>query len=280
MVRIALAFCVLVCGLTAAPGPLAAQDFGIYTRVYREPLRGAEIRRVAAEDVSRSVTLFRAGKVYDQVGDEVIIFEPAHNRFVLVNTSRMLATTVHQDEVRQLLKIAREQTEKRVAELREQQTASAAEALEQVGFTLDPRFDETFDDSGRRLKLTSRHVQYHVTCERPQQEQTVETYLRYADWAARLNYMLHPHVLSPETRLALNASLRRKKLLPLDVELHSEIGTPIHLRAEHKFRWELDSHDRTLINEWEQLLKAPTIKHVPLQEYQRTALLSQAEKRR
>lgn len=280
MVRFALTFWILILALAGWPPRVAAQDFSVYTRVYRAPLPGAAIGQEAAETVSRSVTLFHAGKVYDQVGDEVIVFEPAHNRFILLNTRRMLAATVHHDEVRQLLKIAREETERSVAELREKQTTSAAEALEQVSFTLDPGFDESFDEGSGLLKLTSRHLQYRLRCDRPDSPEVVETYLRYADWTAKLNYVLHPHVLFPETRLALNASLRRKTLLPLDVELHSEIGTPVHLRAEHKFRWELDSHDRSLINQWEQLLKAPTVKHVPLQEYQRTLLLSQAEKRR
>ena len=279
MGRVALALCIVICGLTAWPAPLAAQEFGVYSRVYRAALPGAAVNRAAAEDVSRSVTILHAGKAYDQVGDEVIIFEPAHNRFVLLNTRRQMAATVHHDEVRQLLKIAREETEKSVAELREKQTASAAEAVEQVSFTLDPRFEESFDEAARRLKLTSRYLQYHLACNQPDSPEIVETYLRYADWMTRLNYVLHPHVLFPETRLALNASLRRKGLLPLDVELHSEIGTPVHLRAEHKFRWELDSHDRSLINEWEQLLKAPTVKHVPLQEYRRTHLLSETARR-
>lgn len=279
MVRVALAFCVLILGVTTCSVPLAAQDFSVYTRVYRAPLPGAAIGTTAPETVSRSVTLFRAGKVYDQVGDEVIIFEPAHNRFVLLNTRRQMAATVHQDELRQLLKIAREETENHVARLREQQTASAAEAVQQVSFTLEPGFDESFNEAARRLKLTSRHLQYHLTCDQPDSPEIVEAYLRYADWTAKLNYVLHPHVLFPEIRLALNASLRRKKLLPLDVELHSEIGTPVHLRAEHKFRWELDSHDRSLINAWEQLLKAPTVKHVPLQEYRRTLLLSETARR-
>ena len=281
MSRAALTACVLVFGLITVPASLRAQEFGIYTRVFRAPLPGQAKAAGPAEDVvGRSISLFHAGKVYDHLGDEVIIFEPAHSRFALLNTSRQMATTVHQDEIRQLLKIARDQTDQHLASLREEETASALEALEQVAFTVQPAFDETLDEAARRLTLASRHLQYRVTWTKPTSPDVLESYLRYADWAARLNYVMHPHVLYPEVRLALNASLRRKGLLPVDVELHSDIGTPVHLRAEHKFRWELDSHDRSLINGWEQLLKNPTTKHVTFQVYQRTMLSSQTAGRR
>lgn len=256
-----------------------AQDFGIYTRVHRVPLPGAA-PAAGGTVVSRSVSLFHAGKVYDHTGDEVVIFEPAHNRFTLLNTKQHVAAVVHTDEIKQLLKIAREETEQHVARLREQPSATSAKALEQVGFTLSPQFEEAIDATGKRLTLSSPHLKYRVTGTPAKRPEIVETYLRYADWAARLNYVLHPHILFPETRLALNASLRRKKLLPTEVELHSELGTPLHLRAHHEFHWELDSHDRTLINGWEQLLKAPTTKQVTFQEYQRSVLVAQLEKRR
>jgi hypothetical protein len=280
MIRGALTIGVVACVLAVSATPAAAQDFGIYTQVFRLPPPGAGSRQAGGTIVSRSVSLFHAGKVYDHTGDEIVIFEPAHNRFTLLNTEQHLATVVHMDEVKQLLKIAREETEHHLAWLREQKTSTAAKAQEQLSFTLDPQFDESLDDGGTRLKLTSRHLRYHVTCTKSETPETVETYLRYADWAARLNYVLHPHVLLPETRLALNASLLRKRLLPVEVELHAEIGTPIHLRAQHQYHWELDSQHRALINGWEQFLKEDTTKHVTFQEYQRTTLVTQLEKRR
>lgn len=280
MVRRALRAAV-VCAFLGFAMPATAQEFGVYTKVSRVRPPGAGLPQAAGDAVvSRSISLFHAGKVYDHTGDEVIIFEPAHDRFTLLNTSRHMATTVHLDEVKQLLKIARQETENHLVQLRQQQTPSAAEALEQIGFTLDPAFDETLDAAGTRLKVASRHLQYDVTCTRPKSPEVVDAYLRYADWAARLNYVLHPHVLFPETRLALNASLRRKKLLPVEVELRAQIGTPIHLRAQHQFHWELDGQHRALINGWEQLLKGQTTRHVTFQEYQRTLLVSQTERRR
>src|SRR5690606_5890737 len=105
-----------------------------------------------------------------------------------------------------------------------------------------------------------------------------EVYLHYADWMARLNYVLHPHALYPEPRLKLNEVLRAHGKLPVEVELKSSIGLPIHLRAEHQIHWKLDATDRSLIHEWESLLKSSNTRQVTFQEYQRSLLVSKNER--
>ena len=85
---------------------------------------------------------------------------------------------------------------------------------------------------------------------------------------------MHPQALYPESRLALNEHLRAHRQMPMQVELESSIGMPIHLRAEHQIHWKLDATDRSLIHEWESLLKSDTTRQVTFQEYQRTLLIS------
>ncbi|MGH7199902.1 MAG: hypothetical protein ACREJB_04815, partial [Planctomycetaceae bacterium] len=57
--------------------PLAAQEFRIYTRVYDASTTGEE-----PAVVTRSLSLFHAGKVYDYIDTlgEVTVFEPAQDR--------------------------------------------------------------------------------------------------------------------------------------------------------------------------------------------------------
>ena len=43
----------------------------------------------------------------------------------------------------------------------------------------------------------------------------------------------------------------------------------VQLRAEHRIHWKLDRRDRFMINQWNTLLAGPSVKKVPLREYQR-----------
>src|SRR5687767_2243382 len=90
---IALVLCVLPSRYSMA------QEFRIYTKVYD----AGAAQNVRPSVIGSSLSLFHAGKVYDHVENqhesEVIIFEPAHQRFTILSTSRSLATTVHFDEI-------------------------------------------------------------------------------------------------------------------------------------------------------------------------------------
>ncbi len=251
-----------------------AQDFRIYTRVYD----AGAAQNVRPTVIGSSLSLFHAGKVYDHVESEneseVIIFEPAHRRFTILSTSRSLATTVHFDEIKRKLKLARNITNKRLEDLLSQKPAPAAETVEKVRFPIEPVFKSQYDAQARLLTCESEHLTYHVRCVEVEDPQTAEFYLHYADWMARLNYVLHPHALYPQPRLKLNELLREHKKMPVEVELRSDIGMPIHLRAEHQFHWKLDATDRSLIHEWESMLKSDTTRQVTFQEYQRSLLIS------
>jgi hypothetical protein len=267
----------LVCSLA---GAARAQEFRIYTRVYDAAAQADGQPAV----IGRSLSLFHAGKVYDYVENgpesEVIIYEPAHDRFVVLNTSRNLATTVHFDEVRQKMQIARQVTEERIAELEQRRPPVAPETLAKLRFPLNPNFSEKLDAPAKRLTLSSPHLEYNVAFAKVEDREAVEFYLRYADWIAQLNYVLHPHALYPQPRLALNEHLRTAGYMPVEVRLDSRIGLPMSLRAEHEVVWQLDSRDRSDIHQWESLLRSDLTEHVPLQKYQQLLLISQASRRR
>lgn len=263
-------------GLVLASSQLvSAQDFRIYTRVYD----AGAAQNVRPTVIGNSLSLFHAGKVYDHVENEheseVIIFEPAHQRFTILSTSRSLATTVHFDEIKRKLKLAQNVTHDHIQTLLRQQPPASPETVEKLKFPLEPTFQTQIGNDGDSLACSSKYLTYRVQCAQVEESQTVEVYLNYADWMARLNYVLHPHALYPEPRLALNAVLRSQGKVPTQVELQSNIGMPIHLRAEHQIHWKLDVTDRSLIHEWESLLRSESTRQVSFQEYQRALLVSQ-----
>ena len=271
---VALAACVL------APLPAEAQEFRIYTRVENEAQAGGDGR---PEIVGRALSLFHAGKAYDYVDTtadgEVIIFEPTASRFTVLNTSRDLCTTVHFDELNHRLGLARDTAEEFLAELQGHPAPRPQEVIDGLRFGLDPKFTETWDAKRKVLTLAGSHLTYRATCAEAKSADVVETYLRYADWMARLNYALHPHAPYPAARLALNDSLRRKQVIPVEVRLETELSHPGRLRAEHQIQWQLDAKDRHLIHEWETMTADPRVRRVTFQEYQRLVLLGSGDQR-
>lgn len=272
-------FCLLTClaGFVCSPGH--AQEFRVYTKV--SDLSGDSGREVV---IGTSLSLCHAGKVYDLINNgaetEVIIYEPAHDRFVILNTTRNIATTVHFDEVRQKLELARHVTMKRIEEFQQMPSHAGEAFIQQLSFSLQPQLEAKIDDKAPRLTLGSPFLTYKVAGSSVEDAEVARFYLQYADAMARLNYVLHPQVLFPASRLLLNEHLRENQWMPIEVELQSKVGKPLHLRARHKIHWKLGAFERGLIHDWESLLKSSDVKQVPLAEYQRLLLDSQGSSRR
>ncbi len=274
----------LVAFETAIENAATAQEFRIYTRVSDMSPATPDQSGNSGKSVviARSLSLFRAGKAYDYIDSlgEVVIFEPTRRKFTILNGSTKMAATVDFDELNQLVKIAERETRKYIAELEERSEPSALRAVPTLKFQLAPTFEKHFDAANRHLTLSSRHFRYDVQCAEAPTPEAVQVYLNYADWTAKLNYILHPQSLHPAIRMLLNQRLRELKQLPVKVELQADFERRLHLRAEHKLHWNLDKKDRGDIRHWESILHEKSLRHVPLREYQRTLLLSQSTKRR
>lgn len=264
----ALVACVQNAGLS--------QEFRVYTSIHdvsTSPDRDTHDPD-ASQIVSRSLTLFHAGKAYDYIDTvgELTVFEPTLRRFTLLNGSRMLVTTVAFDQLAELQKMAERETRKYVQGLHKSASPPQKSLIGALESQIDPRFDEQFDEETHRLTLASKPLRYDVRCAAAAVPEAVETYLGYADWTARLNYVLHPHVLFPAPRLKLNEALRRHQLMPTEVELRAKFERPLHLRAEHRIHWDLSPKDRSYIHHWESLLRDKKVRHVSFREYQETLL--------
>ena len=250
-----------------------SQEFRVYTKVSDQAARLQSMPQNSNEKaiISRSISLFHVGKVYDYIDSisEVIIFEPNQNRFTLLNTTRNQATRVDFDELQNLIKVARNETVAYVRKLEKKAVPTQQSSIQLLKHQLEPQFEEVFQKEMNRVQLINETIQYTASCTKHETPELIESYLRYADWIARLNFVLHPQALYPAPRLALNASLREKALLPLEVELKIDSAEPLHLKAQHQIHWELDAHDRTLINSWERLHKGKQLEWVSFVQYQR-----------
>jgi len=242
---------------------IAAQDMRVYTSV--SDVSQASVPRA----LSHSLTLFHAGKVYDYMKEtgEVVIFEPVHHRFVILNKD-YLATEVPFSELNHILDAARTESLNYITNLKPEDNPNAARLEALVRFQLAPEFQEQQDSSRQLLSMTSDHLNYNVRTARIDSPQFVRQYLDYTDWAARLNFALRPDSTYPEARLKLNDSLRRLELLPTQVDLQLQTAEPVRLRAEHQFAWEFLSVDRTHISQWERALQSDRVRWVPFQQYQ------------
>ena len=122
-----------------------AQQFSVTTKVV-QPLPNAGPGEPQEEVVATSMTLFHAGKVFDwlpAVG-EVTVFEPAHQRFILFNGKRRVATTVTFEQIEQLLDSARDETTNYVQRLEARNEPDTRTVVGPLKFQLSPDFNEEF----------------------------------------------------------------------------------------------------------------------------------------
>lgn len=247
------------------PARLSAQELHVYTKV-------SQVSPGGERPVSRSLTLFHAGKVYDFVDNEITVYEPTMQRFLLVDGRRMISTEVALDQITHYLKIGRQKTLDYIEELRIAGDPLQFRTIESFEFQLNPQFEEQHVLSTRTFSLQSPFCTYrarYAASSEVKDAEIVEAYLNYCDWAKRLNFVLHPQVSLPASRLMLNDRLRQEVLLPVSVELIADIETRHHLRADHEFHWELDRTDRDRIAHCERLLEGTELRFVSFLEYQR-----------
>ncbi|MBD3674849.1 MAG: hypothetical protein HUJ26_15135 [Planctomycetaceae bacterium] len=253
---------------------VSAQEMKIHTHIFHvTPTNSGQME---AEERAVSLTIFHAGRAYDYIDSvkEVIIFEPKQNRFTILNYSRSLITTVNFDELRQILKVARHETEQYLEQLADKNGGQLPESAKSVFSQLEPDFAEDWDSQTNELSLHNASIRYTASCVEADDISIHEAYLSYADWMARLNFVLHPQTLFPEARLKLNESLRKRKMYPTQVRLFRDSEERSHLRAEHRIRNTLDSTDRMMITEWESLIQKGKLKQVTFQEYQEAILIT------
>ncbi|MDB5390643.1 MAG: hypothetical protein JWM11_6289 [Planctomycetaceae bacterium] len=253
-------------------GTLAAQDFKIYTPVF--DLTAAETSPRAGQKpqppiVARSVLYFHANKAYDYIeaDGEVLIYEPNAKRFTILHPGHGMSTTITFEELERMVRDAEGNATKKVLRTKEERLEQSTR-VDMIEFQLQPRFDVRYDREHASLVLNSSYMSYKVKCVPVDNSERVQAYLRYCDWMARLNYVLHPQAPLPGPRLTLNESLRKRGLMPGEVTMQASIGEGITLRAEHQIDWQFDSHARDRIHQWQTLVDSNEIRKVPFRQFQ------------
>lgn len=253
--------------------PLAAQDLRVTTTVTDRSQPNKP--RV----LSTSLTLFHAGLVYDYMTEvgEVVVFEPQRHRFMVLNRD-FAATEVSFTEVNRFLEVAAAESDTYLTQLRQDASPGATQSAHAIRFQFAPQFREAFQDGNGVLAMTGDPMSYQVKTEKSRVPESVTQYLDYADWTARLNYVLHPQATFPAPRLMLNQSLRKHGRLPTQVELVLQ-GTPeVRLQAEHAYSWELRAVDRQAIAQWNRQLESKELKWMTFHQYQQRLIAPPAVK--
>lgn len=256
-----------------------AQDFKIYTPLFDMKAPKTSPRAGQApqpEIVSRSQTYFHAGRAYDSVEarnleQQVVIYEPNAQRFVILNTSRNMGTSISFEDLETMVREKEEHAQHHVLSLRAKPGEQTAQ-IDMIEFQLQPSFKETFDPKRNTLVLRSPQMTYQVKCQPTESPERLQFYLKYCDWMARLNFVLLPQAPLPGPRLTLNGSLRKHAVMPTEVTLTADIGSGINLKTEHKTHWELQPNDRERIHQWHMLRASNDIQQVEFARFREIQL--------
>ena len=230
-----------------APAVCFGQDFCIFNKVY------------AGKNIAESVTIFKAGRVYDVLTEpaEVTIFDPPGNRFVILDTTRKVKTEVTFDQIEGFCQRVR------------------AEALATndplAKFLSEPTFQEAFDDAAGELTLTNDWLVYQVKTALPKHDTMATQFVSYINWQTKLNAVARPGALPPYPRIKLNDALGKLGRLPVEVQVTRYSAPParkpVTLRSEHRVQAVILASDQVKIDEADRHLA--TFATVSMLEYQR-----------
>ena len=222
----------------AAAGSAFAAEFRIESRIYQ----GKE-----KQPVSRSLTLFHAGVIYDYLDEpkRVAVLDPKGGRFILLDPQRKLRAEVKNTDVR------------RFTDGLQELLAKSGSA--QARFQAQPSFSVDWSEPAGTLSLTSETMTYKVDARPAPSADVAEQYREFCDWCAQLNALLSPAGSPPFARFALDQELAQRGLVPKQVSLHINgmLGSPsVKVHSEHEFAWRLLDADRRRIDETGQQLSS------------------------
>lgn len=247
ILRIAL---IGMAAVLAIPSESRADEFRVESKVYNTE---------QGPPVSESLTLFHEGRAYDLLSSppEITIFDIANNRIVMLDPVRKVRTEIETDGLTTF-----------VEQLRIRASRQADPTLK---FAAEPKFAETVDEDGR-LSFVSPNITYRVRGTRATTPAAAQAYREFADWSARLTTRVRQGAQPPFPRLAVNAALERRGILPDEVERsvsdpNRPKAKPIALRSTHKFETQLYPADQKRIDEADKY--ATDFEFVQLDQYLR-----------
>jgi hypothetical protein len=209
------------------------------------------------KQATKNMTIFRSGRVYDFLDNpnEITIFDPPGNRFVVLNPARRVKVEISLSEIEQ--------------SVFRQKSNAIAQNVPLLSFLANPSFEESYDESTGELVMTSEWLKYHVKTVTPKLSEAARQYAEFSDWQTKLNTVLNPDSLPPFPRLALNAAIAKSGRLPVEVErTHlspEQSRKSVTIRADHRLQWRVLESDAKRLDEANTFLV--TFKSVSLSDY-------------
>ncbi|MEN6458127.1 MAG: hypothetical protein ABFC63_04295 [Thermoguttaceae bacterium] len=232
----------------------AGDDFRVENTVFAVDQR---------EPPCESTTIFHQGVVYDcmKTPAETIVLDAPAGRFVLLNPTRKSRAELPTSEL---------------AAFTDQLQRVALKSKEPlVKFLAAPKFDVRFDRVGNELSLGSAWANYRLTVVAESQA-VADRYRQFSDSYARLNALLNPGSCPPFGRLAVNAELAERNVIPSEVVLtvsslkQSSGSHRVTIRSQHRLVRPLDASDMSRVADARQQMK--NFKVVTFDEYRKSDL--------
>lgn len=213
--------------------PLAtAEDFRIDTRIFIND---------EAQPYSENTTLFHSGVVYDILAKpaEITIYDSAHGKFTRLDPEGKSKVELFANDIGTF-----------VEKLRGEAAQSDKPLLRFLG---DPKFAEQWSPQGNVLTMASPLVTYRLRTIPCRSEAVCRQYAEFSNAYAQFNTVTNPASLPPFARMAINAALQRRSVLPAEVTLtlvtQPKPEKKMNYRSQHEVRWRLSDSDLARINE-------------------------------
>jgi len=230
--------------------------------IMTESARTADFRvdnRVVADGrsqpQSQGVTIFSDGLVFDFLNEpaEVIVFDKAHRRFILLEIGRHVRCEISIDDVEAFVNRVKQRL--------------AGHPNPTVKWLADPLFEESFARETAELTLKSPSIIYQVRVQATDAAVAAQ-YREFSDWYAQFNLALNPASRPPFPRMMLNEAIERRHGIAKEVHLSATLSAkdaPVKVASYHQLAAELDAADKNRVAEVRQHLR--NFQSVSFREY-------------
>jgi hypothetical protein len=194
---------------------------------------------------SESTTIFHEGVVYDYLEKpaEIIVFDKARKRFVLLDPSRRVRTELSTDEVQALSHNLR--------------TWAGGQDNAFLNWLARPKFDQQVDEKTGELLFESPWLVYRVTVAPAESDEIARQYREFSDWYVQLNTRLNPGYKQTFARMVVNEALAKRGELPREVHLTVKSKVPFQkttARGQHQVVRRLVQSDRDRVAQTDQFM--------------------------
>ena len=215
----------------------AAADFRVENTVFAEG---------QSQPQSQGVTIFHEGLVYDFLNEpaEVIVFDKAHRRFILLDISRRVRSEISIDDVQAFVDRVKQRL--------------SGHPNPNVKWLADPSFEESFDRESSELTLKSPSITYQAQVQATDPAVAAQ-YHEFSDWYAQFNHVLNPKSRPPFPRMMLNEAIERHQGIAKEVHLTAALGpkdAPIKITSRHQLAVQLDAADMNRVAEAREYLRS------------------------